>query len=207
MEHIWVKSTNQEESEKLAKIAQSASENIENKSPTKEMLDEEIQRYIDIRFPVTNEDNLQEDAAQKFVIDSNYLDELHKNEALGEQVNQEIVDGLWRMYEKMLEQGAYLDLQRELSPKINKLLDSLKVLELQNEIKEQFPMAKSAITNKEAFFIAQNEISHIKSELDSIRNEEVSPQSVGQLLEQYKALSEKYQTVRALIEPENSALN
>lgn len=207
MEHNWIKPTHEEEAEKLSKITQDAVENIENNFPTREVLNEETQKYIDERFPKTNDDTLQEDIAQKFVVDSNYLDELHKNETAGEQVSEEIATSLWDMYGKMIEQGAYIELHREINPKVNKLLDEIRILELQNEIKEQFPMAKSGISNKEAYLFVQTEISRIKNELSTIHSEEVSPQSVGELLEQYKTLSEKYQTIRTLLEPENSILN
>jgi hypothetical protein len=204
MEHDWIKSTHAGESERLLKIAKDAVENAQTtkNTPTKEVLDEDVQKHIEDRFPKTTDDTLQEDLAQQFVLNSNYLDELHKKFNTGEQIQGEINSTLWNIYEEQMKLGAYIEVHKDLNKRVRTLIDTMQTLELTEEIAEKFPMAKSGISNKEALALAHGEAENLKRELDGIKNEEVTKESVGELLDRYKKISEHYAKARYAIEPE-----
>lgn len=203
MEHIWVKPSHQDEESNLSTIGDGAVEALShtNQSPTKEILNDETKTYIEDRFPQNNEDLLQEDIAQKMVMDAGYLDELHKRSIEGENAQREIVDSLWGIYGDMMTAGAYIDIYKDVNAHVSKMIDALSILQLKSEISEMYPMAKSGISNKEAFALAKGEAERIKQELDMTIDTEISKESVGHILDKYKALRDHYEIVRHSIDP------
>lgn len=208
MEHIWLKPTHKEEAEKLAGIEDISLETVNTaETPVKEVLSQDLQRNLEHRFPKTSDDTLQEDAARKLVTDSHYLERLHQGEVSGEQVAQDITSSLKGMYQKTREAGEYLEVYKEVNPKVSELLHNLQLLELDTKYAKLFPKERSETSNKEAYMLLQEEIERIKDQLNKIRDKEISRESVGELVEKYNMLTEKYTAILNLIEPKNPQLN
>ncbi len=206
----WLNPAHKSEASALLKVsteAEKKTESLDN-SPSKKVLDLETQKYIEERFPKTNDDKLHEDTAKKFIFDSKYLDDITERHNNGEKMEKQFSDKLWEMYTKAMESDGYIEVYKDMSKRVGKLIDNMNILEIHNSISpEKFPLAKSGISNKEAFLLAKEEAENVKHELGGIRDENISKESVGELLDKYKKISEKYNTLRSVLQPENPDLN
>ena len=209
MEYNWIKPGHENEKKALSKISEDASKKLEDfdNTPTKNVLDDETQEYISGRVPKTNDDLLQEDVAKKFLLDGNYLQELHNKQNKGEKIEKEIFNELWNVYGRLMEIGGYIEVHKDLNKTVEQMIHNINILELKNEILEKFPLAKSGISNKEALELANAEARNIKKELDNMKDESVTKESIGELLDKYKDISEKYQELYNVVSPQNPSEN
>ena len=176
-------------------------------TPTKDILDSETQEYIEKRFPKTNDDNLQEDLAVKFVTDANFIDKLHEEENLGQKIEQDMNNELWRLYEKQLKLGSYVEIHKDLNKRASHLIDNLEIIKLQSNINKRFKLEKSNISEAEISDIYKEQIDDIEKELNTIKNEEVSSESVGQVFNQYTETIDKYNNLYEILIKANPELN
>ena len=208
MENIWLNPKNSDEESGIKKITETAVSTTESHSTsTIDSLDQETQEYILAKHPKTNDDTLREDTAQKFLIDSEYLDTLHTNENTGKETQEKIHSQIWEMYNDQVTLSEQIHTYREFNAKVNELLNQLDILIVREEIDERFPLAKSGISNKEATLLAREEVSKIREELDTIHDEAISDESIGALLKKYKQGHEKYTAVCQIFEAKNPELN
>lgn len=176
-------------------------------TPTKDILDAETQDYIEKRFPKTNDDNLQEDLAVKFVTDANFIDKLNKEENLSEKIEQGMNTGLWKLYEEQLKLGSYVEIHKDLNTRVSSLIDTLKVIKLKSDINKTFKLEKSDISEAEISDFYREQIDDIEKELNTIKNEEISPESVGQVFNQYSEAVDKYNNLYKILIETNPELN
>ncbi|MCX6753044.1 MAG: hypothetical protein NTW62_01695 [Candidatus Nomurabacteria bacterium] len=209
MEYSWIKPGHENEKQALNKISEDASKKVEDfdNTPTKKVLDDETQKYISDRVPKTNDDLLQEDIAKKFVLDGNYLQELHNKQNKGEKIEKETFNELWNVYGRLMEIGGYIEVHKDLNKTVEQMIHNINILELKNEISEKFPLAKSGISNKEALELANAEARNIKKELDNMKDESITKESIGELLDKYKDITEKYQELYSVVSPQNPSEN
>lgn len=209
MEHIWLNPKHTQDAEKLSAVEDSSLEHLtgHTHAPTKEALDDTTKEYIEARFPVTNDDTLQEDLAQKFVFDDTYLERLHDMEAKGTKEKEYIAHAIWNMYSAMMEMGAYIDVFTDMNKHISELIDNVDRLNTQIEIREEFPLAKSGMTNKEALALAKSEAEDIKRALYEIQDSQITKESVGALLDMYKALYAHYAAINNAISTDHPERN
>ncbi len=178
------------------------------KTPMKDILDSGTQKYIDGRFPETNDDSLQEDLAVKFITDSGFLDKLEEEHGLSERIQQNIDNEMWKLYEKKLKLGLYLDIHKDLNKRVAGLLDDLRAAELRSEMKGTFKLEKSNKSEEELNDFYKEQINEIKVELSNIKNEEISSANVGQIFDQYtKAVNDYNNFYKILYETKNLELN
>ena len=208
MENIWLNPKHSDEESGITKITETILDPTESHSTsTIDSLDQETQEYILAKHPKTNDDTLREDTAQKFLIDSEYLDTLHTNENAGKETQEKIHSRIWEMYNDQVTLSEQIHTYREFNTKVNELLNQLDVLIVREEIDERFPLAISGISNKEATLLVREEVSKIRAELDTIHDEAISDESIGELLKKYKQGHEKYTAVCQIFEAKSPELN
>lgn len=169
------------------------------KTPVKDILDPKTQKHIESVFPKTNDDNLQEDLAEKFVVDSDYLYKLHENEKRGEDFEKDINNELWKLYEKQIELGLYIDIHKDLNKKVSDLIDNIAAIELRSKINKNFKLEKSNITQSEVADFYTEQIDDVKKELYSITNEDIDSQSIGKIFDEYTKVVEKYNNLLKIL--------
>lgn len=176
-------------------------------TPIKNILDAETQEYIDARFPRTNDDNLQEDLATKFVTDGDFNEKLHLHHELGEKLEKEMNNELWKRYEKLLELGSYFEIQKSLNVELSHLLDKLKFVELRAETKKKYKLEKSDITEVEVADFYKEQIDSIKNELNAVRSQKVDSKNVGDVFDQYTKAKDQYENLYDILVTADPALN
>lgn len=209
MEHIWLNPKHTQDAEKLSAVEDSSLEHLtgHTHAPTKEVLDEHTKEYIEARFPATNDDTLQEAIAQKFILDDTYLERLHDMAAKGDKEQKYIAQVIWNTYGAMMEAGAYIDVYKDMYNHISELMQYIDRLNAQIEIREEFPLAKSGMTNKEALALAKSEAEDIKRALYEIQDSQITKESVGALLDMYKALYKHYSAINDAMSPDHPERN
>lgn len=209
MKNVWLNPKYESEADATNKLFDYARKKVDsmNKTPMKDNLDKETQEYLSGQFPKTNDDSLQEDFAKTFLFDSQYLDKLYERQNKGERMEKKVIEELWNLYEKQMRLGGYLDVYKDINKRVDGLINNMNVLKAQVEIEERFPMAKSGISNKEAMLLAKAEAENIKNELDTIHDDNVSKESVGELLDKYERVVERYYNLWYVIPPEHPEQN
>lgn len=176
-------------------------------TPIKDVLEPEVQVYIEENFPQTNDDNLQEDLAYKFVTDSNYLDKLHENQNIVKDIERDAVGALEKALKYKLKLGAQLQMHRDLNERVAQLLNKLKTMDLKPKQSKGQDPATIEINNHPILNLLARQVEDIKKELHSIRNEKIGPESVGELLEKYNNATERYNTLNDILKNSAPELN
>lgn len=99
-----------------------------------------------------------------------------------------------------------LEIYIDLNKKVSYLLTKLAKYELQFLHQNKSPLPNQTL-NKESLHLLKKAIESIKKELDTIKDEDISSESVGQILNNYRKFSKKYETVMVLLDPDNPSLN
>lgn len=208
MENIWINPNYKDEKNEIIDLSEKALKDSEAlPTPIKEVLDLETKNYIDKRFPKTNDDTLQEDIAQKFITDSNYLDTLYNNKDEGEKINKEIEEAVQNEFQEKNQLEYSLEAYKEAYAEVSKLIDELRILELRSKLTDKFPLVKSGISNREAFALVSEDMEKIKKELANINDPNISSLSAGDVLDRLKEASKRQRTLMHVLEQENPEMN
>lgn len=203
----FIKTTHEVEKHHIEDITKKAFKNVESReTPTIDVLPSVVKDLINKRFPKTNDDTLHDDMAQKFVTDSNYLDTLQANDLKDQKIEQEIKEGVFNIYKQKMDFKECLEIYIDLNKKVSYLLTKLAKYELQFLHQNKSPLPNQTL-NKESLHLLKKAIESIKKELDTIKDEDISSESVGQILNNYRKFSKKYETVMVLLDPDNPSLN
>ncbi len=176
-------------------------------TPIKDVLEPEVQAFIEESFPKTNDDNLQEDYAYKFVTDSNYIDKLNENENVVKDLERDAVSALEKAQNDKIIFGAQLEIHRDLNERVAQLLDKLKNMELKPNHHKGLNHSIIEVNNPPIAHLFERQIESIKKELNTIKNEKVGPQSVGEVLELYNEAVQRYNTISNVMNNSTSKLN
>jgi hypothetical protein len=176
-------------------------------TPIKDVLEPEVQVYIEENFPQTNDDNLQEDLAYKFVTDSNYLDKLHENQNIVKDIERDAVGALEKALKYKLKLGAQLQMHQDLNERVARLLNKLKNMDLKPSQHKGINTGTVELNNPPIAHLFERQIEDIKKELHTIKNEKIGPLSVGELLEQYNEATERYNTLNNILKNSEPELN
>ncbi len=203
----FIKTTHEVEKHHIEDITKKAFKNVESReTPTIDVLPSVVKDLINKRFPKTNDDTLHDDMAQKFITDSNYLDTLQANDLKDQKIEQEIKEGVFNIYKQKMDFKECLEIYIDLNKKVSYLLTKLAKYELQFLHQNKSPLPNQTL-NKESLHLLKKAIESIKKELDTIKDEDISSESVGQILNNYRKFSKKYETVMVLLDPDNPSLN
>lgn len=208
MEHIWINPNYKDEKNEIIELSEKALKDSETlPTPTKEVLDTQTREYIDERFPKTNDDTLQEDIAQKFIIDPNYADTLRNNNDEGEKLNKDLEEAVQNEFQEKIQLEYSLDAYKEAYTEVSKLIDELRRLELRSKAVDTLPLAESNMFNREAFALISEDVEKIKKELANINDPNISPLSAGDVLDRLRALSKRQHTLMNVLEQKNPGMN
>ncbi len=178
-------------------------------SPAKEFLDDKTQQYVEHRFPIkTNEDNMQEDLAMKFVKDPNFAATLRENLARSLKTDIELQNNMRNMYSEELRLGKYLDVHADLDERVATLLQTLSYLEfLAQTVDKAVPAGYENGSHEKPSVKFKAEIQEIKEELNNIKNEAITKESVGHIVDQYNAIVIKQKKLKEILNISDPSLN
>lgn len=163
-------------------------------TPITNSLDPDNKKYVEDRFPLTNDDTLREDLALKIITEADFMDRLRLNASAGEKSQEDIQKALWNLYESQLKLGHYIDVKKDLQKKTQKLIDELKILKIRQDIEERFKLQKSDISEQEKLNFKEEKINEIEEELYNISAEEVTTsENFQKILKEYSSIVKKYE--------------
>lgn len=178
-------------------------------TPITNSLDPENKKWVEESITLTNDDNLREDYALEILKDPEFFDKLRAGQEQSIKTNEQINKTLWDMYEKQLQIGHYLEVQKDLKKKTGQLIDELKILKTRQDIEERFNLQKSDISKEEILKYKEEKIKDIENELFNISAQEVTRESSEKVLNEYSKIIEKYTHLYTMFRDEdfNPSLN
>ncbi len=176
-------------------------------TPLKNSLGPETKEYIDQRFPLTNDDTLQEEYALKFITDSNFIDKINESSKSGEESLKEINEIMWKNYEELLKVRDYLHIQKDLNENTRKLIDKLEILEWGSLLEDRFKLQKSDISQEERYAFRKEQIKELKEQFNSIKGNELGSENIVEVFERYAELLNKNNHLCTILSKDSNEYN
>lgn len=213
MKEVWINnasSTSEEEVKKIGEKAVAELASIET-APTKKVLDDEYQTYIEQRFPKTSEDMLQEDYAQHIILDGyDAIEKSREMDSEGQKIEEKTAEILSKKNENLHASYAVIQQKSELLKKINATENNIKILKIQRSINPKFSLSKSSMSPAENEHLIDADISALENEIGSLKEQmkgEIDEEKINELIDTYTNSYNRYMELTKIWTPSEPELN
>lgn len=213
MKEVWINNNILTSEEELKKIGEKAVSNLAavDNAPTKKVLDDEYQAYIEQRFPKTNEDTLQEDYAQNIILNGyDGIEKIKETDTEGQKMEDKTVEILNKKNEELHTSYDIIQQKSEVLRKLNTAEDNIKILKIQRSINPKFSLVKSGISSIEKDHMVDTEISTLENEIGSLKEQmagELNQDKINELIDAYTKSYNRYMDLTKIWTPDKPELN